>query len=128
MKYLDSEEILLIHHQLIERYGGAHGTRDLGRIKSVSVAPAQHVFGEEQYKNIFDKAAVYARNLIVDHPFYDGNKRTGITCSIMFLKKNGYHFKAMPGEVEKIAIKIAVQQMSVPDIGKWLKAHCLYKA
>lgn len=123
MQYLTAEEILLIHHQLIERYGGLHGTRNLSRVKSAALAPSQYVFKEEQYKTIFEKAAVYARNIIIDHPFYDGNKRTGITTAVMFLVKSGYNFKAQEGEIEDFAVKIAVGKPDITDIAMWLKQH-----
>lgn len=121
MVYLEAEEILLIHHQLIERYGGPHGTRDLERVKSAAVAPAQEAFGQEQYPNVFLKAAVYARNIIADHPFVDGNKRTGIASAVIFLKKNGYNFAAKPGEVENFAVRVVVEKLSVGDIASWFK-------
>lgn len=123
MKYIDAEEILLIHHLLIERYGGSHGTRDLSRVKSVALAPSQYVFREEQYKTIFKKAAVYAHNIITDHPFYDGNKRTGITTAAMFLMKNGHSLRAKKGEIEDFAVEIAVKKLSIDDIATWLERH-----
>lgn len=123
MKYLSAEEILLIHHQLIERYGGSHGTRDLERVKSAAIAPAQVVFGKEQYKNVFGKAAAYARNLIADHPFRDGNKRTGMAVAAMFLKRNGYLLQAKKGEIEDFAVHIAVDKPQVAEIASWLKKH-----
>jgi len=123
MQYIEAEEILLIHHQLIERYGGSHGTRNLSRIESVVLAPSQHVYGDEQYKTIFEKAAVYARNIIADHPFYDGNKRTGITTTAMFLEKNGYCLKAKKGEIENFAVEIAISKLSINDIARWLETH-----
>ncbi|PJE65692.1 type II toxin-antitoxin system death-on-curing family toxin [Candidatus Saccharibacteria bacterium CG10_big_fil_rev_8_21_14_0_10_47_8] len=124
MRYISEEEILLIHHQLIKRYGGSHGTRDLERVKSAAIiAPAQSVFGEEQYKTVFEKAAVYARNIIADHPFQDGNKRTGIAVAAMFLKKNGYKLKAKKGEIENFAVKIAVKKLDVVQIAAWLQGH-----
>jgi death-on-curing protein len=49
VKYLSLEELLRIHHQLIEDFGGSHGVRDEGRLKSVVAAPSQEVFGREQY-------------------------------------------------------------------------------
>lgn len=127
MKYVDAEEILLIHHQLIERYGGSHGTRDLERVRSAAIAPAQAVFGEEQYKNVFQKAAVYARNIIADHPFYDGNKRTGMAAAIIFLKRNGYSFKAKKGEIEDFAVHVATKKPEIPEIAAWLKDHTTKK-
>lgn len=123
MKYVDAEEILLIHHQLIERYGGSHGTRDLERVRSAAIAPAQAVFGGEQYKNVFEKAAVYARNIIADHPFYDGNKRTGMAAAIIFLKRNGYSFKVKKGEIEDFAVHIATKKPEIAAVAAWLKKH-----
>ena len=123
MEYVDAEEILLIHYQLIERYGGSHGTRDLSRVKSVALASSQHVFKDEQYKTVFEKASVYARNIITDHPFRDGNKRTGIATAAMFLEKNGYSLRAKKGEVENFAVEIAVNKLSIEAIATWLKQH-----
>jgi len=58
------KEILRLHFQVIEDFGGSHGVRDEGRLSSVVEAPKQVVFGKEQYPTIFDKAAVYMRNII----------------------------------------------------------------
>ena len=123
MDYLSSEEILLIHHQLIERFSGSHGVRDINRIKSVAIAPAQEVFGKEQYIGIFNKAAVYIRNIVIDHPFIDGNKRTAISCAVMFLKKNNHIFRANLGEIEDFMVKMVVNKLEVLEIAEWLKDH-----
>ncbi|HUD06709.1 MAG TPA: type II toxin-antitoxin system death-on-curing family toxin [Candidatus Saccharimonadales bacterium] len=64
-----------------------------------------------------------SRNLISDHPFHDGNKRTGITTLAMFLKRNGYKMKANNGEIEDFAVKIAVDKLGVSDISTWLRLH-----
>ncbi len=122
-KYLSEEEILLAHFKLIERYGGSHGVRDLERIKSATAAPAQEVFGREQYPDLFQKAAVYTRNIIGDHPFADGNKRTGIAVAIMFLARNGQEFSAKPGELEDFAVKVALKKLDIAEIVAWPKAH-----
>ena len=124
MLYFDAEEILLIHHQLIERYGGSHGTHDIARVKSAAVAPAQEVFGREQYPDIFEKSAVYARNIITDHPFIDGNKRTGMSVAVLFLKRNGHVFTAKKGELEDFAVKTAADKLDIPTIAAWLRRHC----
>lgn len=117
-RYLNEEEILLAHFKLIERYGGSHGTRDIERVKSVVVAPKQEVFGAEQYLGLFEKAAVLARNIIGDHPFIDGNKRTVITVAFMFLQRNGKKFRAETGELEDFAVRIATDRLDVPTIGE----------
>ena len=122
--YLVEEEVLLAHFKLIERYGGSHGVRDIERVKSVIQAPKQEVFGVEQYPGLFEKAAVCARNIIGDHPFADGNKRTGITVAVMFLQRNGQQFKAKKGELEDFATQVATKHLDVVTIAAWLEAHC----
>lgn len=123
MRYLTEEEILLAHFKLIERYGGSHGVRDITRIRSVAAAPKQEIFGAEQYPDVFQKAVVYTRNIIGDHPFADGNKRTGITVAIMFLQRNEKKFAAKTGELEDFAVRVATDHLSVDDISAWLKLH-----
>lgn len=123
-RYLTEQEILLAHFKLIERYGGSHGTRDIERVRSAAAAPKQEAFGAEQYPGIYGKAAVYMRNIIGDHPFSDGNKRTGMTSGIMFLRLNGETFTAKQGELEGFAVRIATEHLDVPTIAAWIKAHC----
>src|SRR3989344_5481515 len=99
-KYLTLEEILRLHFQVVEDYGGSHGIRDERRIASVVAAPMQEVFDQKQYPTLFEKAAVYARNITGDHPFTDGNKRTGITVAGIFLMRNGVRLYASNKELE----------------------------
>jgi len=124
MYYLTAEDILYMHFRLIEDYGGSHGIRDENRLKSVIEAPKQTAFGIEQYPEIFEKAAVYARNIIADHLFVDGNKRSGITSSSVFLKKNGHILLATTKELEDFAVRIAVENLGIPEIAEWFKNNC----
>ncbi len=123
MKYLSIEEILRLHFEVVEEFGGAHGVRDEGRLQSVIEAPRQEVFGREQYETVFEKAAVYARNIIGDHPFSDGNKRTGITVTGVFLLRNTVRLTASPRELEDFAVSVATNHLSVEAIADWLRAH-----
>jgi len=123
MRYLTVEEILRLHFMVIEDYGGAHGIRDEGRLASLESAPKQEAFGVEQYQSMYEKAAVYMRNVIGDHPFADGNKRTGIAVVGMFLRRNGVSLTAAPKEFEDFAVRVAVEQMSVEEIAEWLQKH-----
>ncbi|MEK9196082.1 MAG: type II toxin-antitoxin system death-on-curing family toxin [Patescibacteria group bacterium] len=121
MKYIDLEEILRLHFQIITDFGGSHGVRDESRLKSVVEAPKQSVFGQDQYPTIYEKAAVYIRNIVGDHPFADGNKRTAITTSGIFLMRNGYKMTASPKDLEDFAVKVAVDHLKVSEIAKWLE-------
>jgi death on curing protein len=123
MKYLSLEEILRLHFQIIEDFGGSHGVRDESRLKSVEQAPKQIIFGAEQYPNIHEKAAVYMRNIIGDHPFSDGNKRTGITTAGVFLLRNGYALTASQKELEDFAVQVAVEKLEIAEISQWLREN-----
>ncbi len=127
MYFLTAEDILYLHFKIIEDFGGSHGIRDEGRLKSVVEAPKQEAFGQEQYPDICDKAAVYARNIIADHLFVDGNKRTGIVTSSIFLMKNGYVMTANQKELEDFAVRIAVDKCDVSEISRWFKNSTRYK-
>ena len=106
---------------LIDEYGGAHGVRDRELLLSVEQLPKQSAFGKDLYPTIFVKAAVYARNIITSHPFFDGNKRTGITCASVFLENNGYEFIAKKGELEDYAVFIATKKPELEEVAAWLK-------
>lgn len=123
IKYLSAEDILRLHFQLIEDFGGSHGVRDDGRLKSVVHAPKLKVFGIEQYATIFEKAAVFLRNIIGDHPFTDGNKRTAVTVCGIFLVRNNKHLTASPKELEDFALNVAIDHLDIARISDWLKDH-----
>lgn len=123
VQYLSLEEILRLHFQVISDYGGSHGVREEGRLKSVVESPALEVFGVEQYEGLFRKAAVYMRNIIGDHPFFDGNKRTGTTTAAVFLLRNGFELTAMPRDLEDFAVSIATDHLDVEAIASWLEAN-----
>ena len=113
--------MLRLHFQLIEDFGGSHGVRDEGRLKSVVEAPKQEVFDKEQYASIYEKAAVYLRNIIGDHPFTDGNKRTGVTVCAIFLARNGKHIVAEPKDLEDFAVRVSVEHLGIAEIAEWLQ-------
>lgn len=123
MRYLTAEELLFLHFKIIEDYGGSHGVRDEGRIQSVIASPASEAFGEALYATGFEKAAVYVRNVVADHPFVDGNKRTAIAAGVIFLQRCGYEMTATPKELEDFAVQAAVERLEIPMIAAWLKAH-----
>jgi death on curing protein len=120
---MDVEEILRLHFQVVEDYGGSHGVRVATRLKPVVQAPKQLLFGQEQYASPYEKAVVYLRNIIGDHPFKDGNKRTAVTVCGIFLARNEIMLKASPKELELFAIKVATSHMEIDEIADWLKAN-----
>jgi death on curing protein len=123
MKYLTLKDIELIHMQIIDASGGSQGVRDRERIRSAIAGTKQIVFGQELYVTVFEKAAVLMRGIIADHPFVDGNKRTGTISALVFLNFNNYDTSSLiDKELEDFAVKVAVEKLDVPQIAEWLKA------
>jgi len=120
-KYISLEEILRLHFQVIEDFGGRHGVRDEGRLKSVVQTPKQVAFGEEQYPSVYDNAAVYLRNIIGDHPFSDGNKRTAVTVCGIFLARNGVALRVDPKDLENFTVKVVTHHLKIDEIANWLQ-------
>ena len=100
MRYLTPEQVLFIHARLLAETGGEHGIRDLGLLSSAVSRPQAVFDGNELYPDIHAKAAALLESLINNHPFVDGNKRTGIAAAAMFLKINDYSLTASNQEVE----------------------------
>lgn len=89
VSFLAKDEILRIHTKQIKRFGGSLGLRDRGLLESCVFEPQQTFGGVYLYPTIFDMTAAYACCLIKNHPFVDGNKRTGMVAATTFLGLNG---------------------------------------
>lgn len=125
MNYLTAEQILFLHARLVAETGGLHGVRDLGMLES-AVARPKATFGEKDlYPDIFTKAAALLDSLINNHPFVDGNKRTGIAAAALFLRRNGYYLKAEAVELENFTLSVAIEHPDPQIITSWLKEHTL---
>ena len=94
MKYLKVKHVLRIHGRVIEQSGGDTGVRDLGLLDSAVAQPRTGFGGTDLYPELADKAAALAFSLVMNHPFADGNKRTGYVSMMMFLSRNGHTIKA----------------------------------
>jgi len=123
VNYLTVKQILLIHSMVIDESGGSHGIRDHHALLAIESLPKQAFGGQELYPDIFQKAAVYARNIIFNHPFVDGNKRTAMTAASVFLEDNDYQLIVKDGEIEKFALKIITHRLNLEDIANWFKRN-----
>ena len=123
MLYLTPEQVLFIHARLIAETGGEHGIRDLGLLQS-AVARPQAVFdGDVLYSDVYSKAAALLESLVNNHPFVDGNKRTGITAAALFLQLNDYALTATNQEVENFVLSIASGKNTFAFITDWFRTH-----
>ena len=121
--YLTAEQVLFVHYRLLSETGGEHGLRDLGLLESAIARPQVTFEGYELYPDIFEKASALMESPINNHPFLDGNKRTGIACAVLFLKQNGISFSAKNAELEKFTLRVASSNVGRSEIAKWLKKH-----
>jgi death-on-curing protein len=92
--FLDLTEVLAIHQDQLERYGGSPGIRDLGLLESALAMPSAGVRGQYLHADIFEMAAAYLFHIVRNHPFVDGNKRTGAVTALVFLEMNGVELRA----------------------------------
>lgn len=118
---LNLEQLLQLHALLLQETGGSPGLRDLGRLESAVATQSQNVFGEELYPGLADKAAALIRAIIADHPFVDGNKRTGMLAGLTLMRINGTETKIAKGELENFAVSIAIEKLDVIAISEWLR-------
>jgi death on curing protein len=111
MKYLTPEQVLFIHARLVSETGGSHGIRDLGLLESEVARPRATFDKKELYPNLFTKAAALMDSLINNHPFLDGNKRTGATAAGLFLQVNGRKLNASQTALENCTLRVATKKM-----------------
>lgn len=123
MKYLTTLQVIAIHDQLIKRFGGSQGIRDLSLIKSAVGRPQASFGGEDMYKTVFDKAGSLFHSILKNHPFVDGNKRTAYSSAALFLKINGYKLTNVHNEAVEFSVRVETEDLTVSEISSWLKKN-----
>lgn len=123
MDYLTAQQIMFIHSRLIKETGGSQGMHDLSALESAVGRPQSSFANQDLYPNLFTKAAALLDSLIRNHPFVDGNKRTGMTAAALFLRRNGYQLKASQNDLVRTAMRAAQSQLTIEEIAVWLKEN-----
>lgn len=123
IKFITITRVLAIHDYAVKRYGGSQGIRDIGLVESAIARPQSGFGGEYLYKNIFDMAASLLQSLLKNHPFVDGNKRTALFSTGIFLKINGYKLTNKHEEEVEFAVKVDNKNLSLEEISAWLKEN-----
>jgi death-on-curing protein len=115
------EQTLKIHTIAITKFGGADGVRDIGSLESALSRPFQTFGGEDLYPTIFQKAAAIGESLIMNHPFIDGNKRSGYLLMEALLRYEGYKIVASDEDLYNFVISISTGSISFEEIVEWLR-------
>jgi len=120
-EWLSRRLVETLHAETLSRFGGTPGLRDEGLLESALAGP-KHLARYED-PSAYELAASYCEGLLQNHPFADGNKRTGLLAARAFLFKNGY--RLVPEEAETVAVirQVAAGELGREELAEWLEAN-----
>jgi death-on-curing protein len=119
--WLDRADCLAIHEMVLSQHGGLAGVRDEGLLASALGKPQNLMaYGSPTLPGL---AASYAAGIILNHPFIDGNKRTGFLLAATFLELNGMEFTASEESVVEKTLALAAGEVKEAGYAAWLKRN-----
>ena len=120
--WIGQEDCLGFHSALLSRFGGLDGIRDPGLLESALARPRQLLaYGDP---DLFDLAACYAHGIVKNHPFLDGNKRSGLMAAALFLEINGFTFTAPEEQAVLQTLALAAGETGAEEYAEWLRQSC----
>jgi death on curing protein len=121
--WIDLRDALALHDRLLALDGGASGVRSQALLESALARSQQlHAYGDSP--GIIDLAAAYTFGIVCNHPFVDGNKRTGFVIGVLFLELNGYRFNASEEGATEAIFQLAAGKIPEVAFDKWIRANC----
>ena len=123
MKRLTYDQVLRMHRRNIERTGGCDGIRDEGLLDAALEAPFQTFDSQPLWPNVESQAARLATGIIRNHPFLDGNKRTGILAMLVFLRINHADILVSDEELIELGLAVASGKMETEQVREWIVAR-----
>lgn len=122
-QFLSLEQIIAIHKNQLELYGGESGLRDVGLLQSALAMPSSG-FGDQYFHaDLHEMAAAYLYHIVKNHPFVDGNKRVGFVASFIFLRLNGILVTASEKAYETVTLDVAQGKMEKSAIAVFFRKH-----
>ena len=122
-QFLTLDEVVAIHRDQIERYGGSLGVRDWGLLKSAIAMPAATFGGQFLHSDLCEMAAAYLFHLVQNHPFIDGNKRVGAVATDVFLTLNDLQLVASEDDFAELVLSVARGETSKSATAEFLRGH-----
>ncbi|MGN6118006.1 MAG: type II toxin-antitoxin system death-on-curing family toxin [Nitrobacter sp.] len=117
--WLDVREVIDMHAEQLEMFGGPEGIRDQGMLESAITRPLNRWhYGESDLAAL---AAAYAFGLAKNHPFVDGNKRIAFHAMMVFLRSNGVAFAPEPAHATAIILSLAAGEVSEESLTRWIR-------
>lgn len=120
--WIEDRDVVVLHERLIALYGGPGGLRDRGLLES-ALGRARQLRAYDEQADLIDLAAACTAGIVRNHPFVDGNKRTAVTATAIFLELNHHRLTASNDEVLRFAVQMAGEQAELEEIAAWLEAH-----
>lgn len=117
------KQAIEIHEIVVNAFGGSMGIRDSGALESALARPFQTFGGEDLYPDFFTKAAAIAESIIINHPFIDGNKRTGYVLMEAILRLGNLKITAVNDDLYNFVISISTGEKKFEEIVEWLKEN-----
>jgi len=121
--FLELSEVVEIHRDQLERYGGAQGIRDLGLLHSALAMPSAGAGGNYFHDDLLSMAAAYLFHIVMNHPFIDGNKRVGAVAALVFLELNGVEVVAPEDEFEALVMGVAEGRLAKTQVSEFFRDH-----
>ncbi len=123
--WIDERDTLTLHDRLLALHGGAAGVRDDALLKSALARP-QQIDAYADAPDLIDLAAAYTVGIVRNHPFIDGNKRTGFVVGILFLELNGYRFTASEEDAAQAVLGLAASTLDEQGYAAFLRANASF--
>jgi death-on-curing protein len=121
IKFVDYDDVIALHVCAMDRYGGAGGIRDGALLRSAVSRPV-NVHNYDEFADIYDLTAVLTAGIIQNHPFNDGNKRTGLLAGLLFLEYNGKTIgKLQTAEWYTVIVGLAIHKITERQFAGWLR-------
>jgi len=122
--FLETDDVLEIHRDQIDRYGGTLGVRDMGLLQSALAMPQAGSGGEYFHADLFEMAGAYLFHIASNHPFVDGNKRAAAMAAFAFLKLNRLTMDAasLPA-FERIVLAVASGKANKAAATEFFREH-----
>ena len=121
--FLTSDDVLDLHADQIAAFGGSAGSRDLGLLQSAVAMPQSGFGGQLAHEFPHEMAAAYLFHIAANHPFVDGNKRTGLAAALLFLEVNDHTLVADQTSVGDMVLAVASGAMDKQGVAEFFKAH-----
>lgn len=121
-QWIATDAALALHGMQLAAFGGPEGVRDQGLLESALARP-RHRFTYASAPSLSDLAAAYAFGIVRNHPFADGNKRTGLVIAFVFLELNGMEVRASEEDAYEVFLSLAAGRLTESALAKWLAEH-----